>query len=149
MLILSLALNAFIAGGYFYSQFKDAHQQAQQPGRRLEKLAEVVGIDPKSSAQFRELRREFTAAQAVVWNKNRALSEVYWEELAKAQPDQKVLQDLVDKMNGNRHDFQMEVTNILVRFVGSLTQAQRDKLLEVIADRDNPLGAPVRNSVAN
>jgi Spy/CpxP family protein refolding chaperone len=157
VLILSLALNLFIAGGFFYSQMVAGHPTAQSspqtppqgPERRLEELAKRVGIDPATSRPFKEMRRGFRLAQQAMGAKNRPLGGLYWEELASAQPDQKHLEDLVDQMIANRHAFQSEVTGIFVRFMAALSPEQREALVKIVEDKADPMGAPVRQSVGN
>jgi Spy/CpxP family protein refolding chaperone len=153
-LLLSLALNIFVAGGFFYAQLFAAPRPAaagqQQPQeRRLQMLVERLGIDPESSRPFKELRRGLRQAQQALAAKNRPLGTSYWEELSGAQPDEKRLQDLVDQMNANRRDFQVTVTEVLTHFMATLTPEQRSQLVKIVEDRTNPAGAPVRNSVGH
>lgn len=152
VLILSVALNIFVAGGFFYSRFQAAHQpppQQQQPAHRMEMLARQIGIDPQNSPPFNEMRRDFWSMQHILVAKNQPLSDAYWQELSKPQPDQKQLQELVDQMIANRHSFQSEVTGILARFMVTLTAEQRAELVKVMEDKKNPIGAPMRNSLGN
>ena len=154
VLILSLTLNAFVAGGFFYSQLgmgrRDAPALSQQaPEHPLEALVDRLGIDPETSAPFKEMRRGFRQAQQILVAKNRVLGAAYWEELATPQPDGKQLEALVDEMIGNRHIFQSAVTGVLVRFMATLAPEQRQQLLKIVEDKGNPLGAPVRNRVGN
>ena len=155
-LLLSLALNIFVAGGFFYAQLlapKPAASTQQQPGpgpeKRLQMLVERLGIDPESSHPFKDLRRGLHQAQQALGQKNRPLGMAYWEELTGAKPDEKHLQDLIDQMNANRHEFQSTVTGVLVRFMATLTPEQRSQLVKIVEDKGNPAGAPVRNSVGN
>jgi Spy/CpxP family protein refolding chaperone len=155
-LLLSLALNIFIAGGFFYAQLlapKPVAPAQQQPGqapdKRLQMLVERLGIDPESSHPFKDLRRGLHQAQQALGQKNHPLGEAYWEELTAAKPDEKKLQDLIDQMNANRHEFQSIVTGVLVRFMATLTPEQRSQLVKIVEDKGNPAGAPVRNSVGN
>jgi len=157
VLCLSLALNIFIAGGFFYSQMEaerhpaQASSQQPQPGpeRKLEILVSRIGLDPQTSHPFKEMRRDFRMAQQGLVGKNRPLGEAYWEELASAKPDEKHLQDLVDQMITNRHAFQSEVTSVLARFMATLTPEQRTELVKIVEDRTNPVGGPIRNNVGN
>jgi Spy/CpxP family protein refolding chaperone len=155
-LLLSLALNIFVAGGFFYAQLlapKQGLQTPQQTGpgpeKRLQMLVERLGIDPDSSRPFKELRRGLHQAQQALGQKNHPLGAAYWEELTGAKPDEKHLQDLIDQMNANRHDFQSTVTEVLVRFMATLTPEQRSELVKIVEDKTNPAGAPVRNSIGN
>jgi Spy/CpxP family protein refolding chaperone len=157
VLMLSLALNIFIAGGFFYSQLVAGHHpdqmspQQSQPGpeHKLELLVSRLGIDPQTSRPFKEMRRDFRMAQQLLAGQNRPLGASYWEELASAKPDDKHLQDLIDQMSANRHAFQSTITEVLARFMASLTPEQRSELVKIVEDRSNPAGAPVRNSVGN
>jgi Spy/CpxP family protein refolding chaperone len=149
VLLLSLALNIFIAGGYAFQEWRVAHPPAPQPERRLQMLVERLGLDPETSHPFKELRRGLRGAQQVLQAKNHPLGEAYWEELSTPQPDPKHLQSLVDQMVANRHEFQSVVTEVMVQFMATLTQEQRNQLIRIVEDRSNPAGAPVRNSVGN
>src|ERR1700761_5637088 len=105
-LLLSLALNIFVAGGFFYAQLltpKPAATALQAAGpapeKRLQMLVEKLGIDPDSSRPFKELRRGLHQAQQALGQKNRPLGMAYWEELTGATPDEKKLQELIDQKN--------------------------------------------------
>jgi uncharacterized protein YneF (UPF0154 family) len=157
VLCLSLALNIFIAGGFFYSQLEAERHPVQAsspqppagPEHKLEMLVSRIGIDPQTSRPFKVMRHDFHLAQQGLAGKNRPLGEAYWEELASAKPDEKHLQDLVDQMIANRHAFQSEVTSVLAQFLATLTPEQRTELVKIVEDRNNPAGSPVRNSVGN
>jgi uncharacterized membrane protein len=155
ILILSLALNVFIAGGFFYSQLAaggghplEASAQQPQPGleHKLQALAGQLGIDPETSRPFKEMRRSVRTAQVTLAGRNRSLGTQYWEELATPQPDQKHLADLSEQMSGNRQTFQSELTAALVQFMATLTPDQRETLVKIVEDKGNPLGAPVRRN---
>jgi uncharacterized membrane protein len=154
VLILSLALNVFIAGGFFYSQLAaGSHPLAassQQPQQglehKLEALAGQLGIDPETSNPFKEMRRGVRTGQVALAGRNRALGTQYWEELATPQPDQKHLAELSEQMSGNRQTFQSELTAALVQFMATLTPDQRETLVKIVEDKGNPLGAPVRRN---
>jgi Spy/CpxP family protein refolding chaperone len=154
VLILSLALNVCIAGGYFYSQIaaggRPSAVSAQQPQggleRKLEALVVQLGINPETSTPFKEMRRSIRTAQQAMAGGNRPLGTQYWEELATPQPDQQQLAELIGQMGDNRKTFQVELTAALVRFMATLTPDQRATLVKIVEDKGNPLGAPARRN---
>jgi uncharacterized membrane protein len=154
VLILSLALNLFIVGGFVYSQLASgghpsaASRQQPQQGleHKLEALAAQLGIAPETSRPFKDLRRSVRTGQQALASRNRPLGTQYWEELATPQPDQKHLAELTEQMSGNRKTFQSELTAALVRFMATLTPDQRETLVKIVEDEGNPLGAPVRRN---
>jgi hypothetical protein len=152
VLVLSLALNLFVAGGFAYSQYTATHPTptaAGGPERRLENFALKLGIDPEGSMPFKEWHRDLKAAQSMLMHQNRPLIEQAWDELGKPAPDAQHIQQLLDQMAVNRHAFQASATAATIKFLGTLDGAQRKAFLRMAADRQNPLAAPVRNSLGN
>jgi len=152
VLVLSLCLNFFVAGGIAYSRWiAPPPHEAGPPGpeRRLDAIARRLGLDPDEVKPFRELKRSYRSAQGVLGAQNRPLAEEIWEELAKPQPEAARLEDLLDRMAANRRAFQGATTEALTRFLAAVTPEQRASFIKLMEDRTDPVGGPLRNNIGN
>jgi len=154
VLVLSLGLNLFIAGGFAYSHwFAIGHHDGPPPPppleRRLDAIASRLGLDPEETKPFRELKRTFRGAQQALGAQNRPLAQSIWEELAKPQPDDAEIQRLIDEMASHRHAFHAATTTALERFLAAITPEQRAEFIKLMEDRTDPVGGPLRNNIGN
>lgn len=152
-LVLSLALNLFVAGGFAYSQYTAAHPAtvvpAGGPDRRLEHFAVKLGLDPEKSKPFREWRRSLRTAQGVLFQQNQPLVEEAWDELSTPTPDGQHVQQVLDALAQHRRAFQTEATAATIKFLGTLDESQKKTFMAMVVDRSNPLAAPIRNTLGN
>ncbi len=152
VLVLSVALNLFVAGGFAYSQYTATHQippAASGPERRLETFAQKLGIDPESSKPFKEWRRGLRTAQAALFKENQPLVAEAWEALRAPTPDPQRIQQVLDEMATHRRAFQADATAATIKFLNTLDESQKQTFMSMVVDRSNPYAAPVRNSLGN
>lgn len=152
VLVLSVALNLFVAGGFAYSQYTAAHPALPAPGgpeRRLDIFAQKLGIDPENSKPFKDWRRSLRTAQAALVKENQPLVAQAWTDLALPTPDAPAIQHVLDQMAVNRRAFQTEATAATLKFMNSLDESQKKTFMGMVIDRSNPYAAPVRNSLGN
>ncbi len=152
VLVLSLALNLFVAGGFAYSQYAAGHPVqagAGGPDRRLDNLALKLGLDPERSAPFREWRRGLHMAQGALFQQNQPLVAQAWEELSAPAPDAARIQQMLDQMALHRRAFQADATAATIKFLSTLDEPQKKAFMSMAVDRSNPFGAPIRNSLGN
>jgi hypothetical protein len=152
-LVLSLALNLFVAGGYAYSQYTAAHPAqlaaAGGPDRRLERFANKLGLDPERSKPFEEWRHSLRTAQGALFQQNQPLVEEAWEELSTPAPDAQHVQKVLDEIAVHRRAFQAEATAATIRFLGTLDESQKKAFMAMVIDRTNPLAGPIRSTLGN
>jgi uncharacterized membrane protein len=152
VLVLSLALNLFVAGGFAYSRYGANHpaqRAAGAPERRLESFVSRLGVDPESSKPFKEWRRSLRSAQGELARQNQPLVEEVWQELSAPAPDIRRVQQLLDEIAQHRRAFQDEATTATIKFMGTLDDSQRKTFTTLVIDRSNPLAGPIRNTVGN
>jgi hypothetical protein len=152
VLVLSVALNLFVAGGFAYSQYTVAHATqvvAGVPERRLETFAQKLDIDPETSPTFKEWRRSLRAAQGALFKENQPLVAQAWEDLSTPAPDARRIQQVLDQMAANRRAFQADATAATIKFLDTLDESQKKTFMSMVVDRSNPYAAPVRNSLGN
>ena len=152
VLVLSVALNLFVAGGFAYSQYTAAHPTQAAPvapERRLEIFAQKLGIDPEKSNPFKEWRRGLRVAQSALVKENQPLVAQAWEDLSTPAPDTQRIQQVLDQMAANRRAFQADATAATIKFLNTLDESQKKTFMSMVVDRSNPYAAPVRNSLGN
>jgi uncharacterized membrane protein len=152
VLVLSVALNLFVAGGFAYSQYTAAHTTPAVPGgpeRRLEAFAQKLGIDPENSPPFKEWRRSLRTAQGALFKENQPLVAQAWADLSIPTPDARQVQQILDQMAANRRAFQADATAATIKFLNTLDESQKKTFMSMVVDRSNPYAAPVRNSLGN
>lgn len=153
VLVLSVALNLFVAGGFAYSQYTAGHPTQAAPGagpeRRLEMFAQKLGIDPENSKPFKEWRRSLRTAQSALFKENQPLVAQAWDDLSTPAPDAQRIQQVLDQMAAHRRTFQADATAATIKFLNTLTESQKKTFMSMVVDRSNPYAAPVRNSLGN
>ena len=152
VLVLSLALNLFVAGGFAYSQYTAGHPVQAGPGgpdRRLEKFAARLGLDPENSQPFKEWRRSLHMAQSTLFQENQPLVAQAWEELSAPAPDAGRIRQVLDQMALHRRAFQADTTAATIKFLNTLDESQKKMFMSMVVDRSNPFAAPIRNSLGN
>jgi len=152
VLVLSVALNLFVAGGFAYSQYTAAHPIQAIPGgpeRRLEGFAQKLGLDPENSKPFNEWRHRLRLAQTALVKENQPLVAQAWQDLSMPAPDAARIQQLLDQMAANRRAFQTDATAATIQFLSTLDESQKNTFMSMVIDRSNPYAAPVRNSLGN
>ena len=152
VLVLSVALNLFVAGGFAYSQYTAAHPTQVAPGgpeRRLETFAQKLGLDPENSKPFKEWWRSLRLAQTALFKENQPLVAQAWQDLSTPAPDALRIQQVLDQMAANRRAFQADATADTIKFLNTLDDSQKKTFMSMVVDRSNPYAAPVRNSLGN
>ncbi len=152
VLVLSVALNLFVAGGFAYSQYTAAHPSqaiSGGPERRLESFAQKLGLDPENSKPFKEWRHSLRLAQTALVKENQPLVAQAWQDLSLPAPDAQRIQQVLDQMAANRRTFQTEATAATIQFLNTLDDSQKKTFMSMVLDRSNPYAGPVRNSLGN
>jgi hypothetical protein len=151
VLVLSLALNLFVAGGFAYSHYGVGRpfQGAGEHDRRLERFALKLGLEPEKSPPFKEWRRSLHAAQGQLFQENQPLVARAWGEMTAPAPDAGEIRQVLDQMAVHRRTFQAEATAATLKFLGTLDETQKKTFMDMVVDRSNPAAAAVRNSLGN
>jgi hypothetical protein len=150
VLVLSLAFNAFIAGGFLCSIWFFGRPLGPPPiAHHLDQLARAIGVDPKASTPYQDLRDALHLDFVGLHQKNGPLMDPFWAELAKPQPDMQRLQPLLGQITANREGFQRQAVQSLVVFLLHLTPDQRAAFIRIANDRKNPQGQPIRGLLGN
>jgi uncharacterized membrane protein len=125
---LSLTLNAFVVAGLIWSQA--ANPRPANFADRLVESGGALNLSPTQRDSFNQFAQTIQQRTKDMREANLPLFRQIWDELAKAQTDQAVLNQLVDEASENRHTYQRDVTTALSAFLRSLSPDQRTQFID-------------------
>jgi len=133
LLAISVALNLCFVGGAVWTRF---HAPAPSTtSERFQRLAQTLNLSPPQQAAFDQYVAAILARGNRLRQATEPLMDEAWEEIAKPQPDQARVLQLLDEASGRRHDFQHEAVASTLSLLASLTPEQRAKFLADEHDR--------------
>jgi uncharacterized membrane protein len=127
-LALSLTLNVFVIAGLIWSQAANP-----RPANFAERLVEAgagLNLSPAQRDIFNQFAESIQQRTRGMRETGAPLIRQIWDELAKPQPDQAVINQLVDETSENRHAYQRDVIASLSAFLGSLSPDQRAQFVD-------------------
>src|SRR5271154_74906 len=131
---LSLTLNVFFLGGYYYKRVLD-QRLAGNEQERSRYIAEELHFTPEQREHFQEMRQESRERAREMFRANRPLIDSLWREIEKPAPDPAQLDGYVDRLTTNRAAFQREQMHDLLGFAKTLDESQRIQFLELVRTR--------------
>jgi Spy/CpxP family protein refolding chaperone len=132
-LALSLTLNVCFLGGLLWSRMTT--EQMLTPAQRVQQVMQELNLSDDQRDAFRQFVIEARRRTRQLRESNEPLVGRVWEELGKGQPDQAVIDKLVDQATENRHAYQKDMTTVLGRFLANLSPEQRAKFIELAKRR--------------
>jgi Spy/CpxP family protein refolding chaperone len=144
-LILSLTLNIFFLGGLLWSRLAAEH--VSTPAERFAQLANSLSLSPDQHDAFQQFATDARERGRHLQEANGPLIQQVWAELAKPQPDQALIANLVDQATENRRSYQRDMTATLSRFLATLTPEQRAKFIELAQKRQDQTAWRIRRLV--
>lgn len=132
-LVLSLALNVFFVAGLighlvFHVQFG---HPPMGPIQRFERASHEMDLSGAQRAAFDGMIATLRQHRRETFQKNRPLFNQIWDQLAKPQPDDKVIADLIAQADANHVAFQKEATAAMESFLATLSPQQRAQFAEL------------------
>jgi uncharacterized membrane protein len=127
-LALSLTLNAFVVAGLVWSQA--ANPRPANFADRLVESGTALNLSPAQRDSFNQFAQAIQQRTKDMREANLPLFRHIWDELAKAETDQAVLNQLVDEASENRHTYQRDVIAALSAFLGNLSPDQRAEFVD-------------------
>jgi len=136
LLALSLALNLFFIGGFFWVRGEAARAQ-MRPAERFELIAHELNLDAKQRGAFEHFVGLMRMRARHLRESNQPLIEEAWGELAKPKPDDAVIDHDLEAAAANRHAFQVETSHALRSFLAGLSDELRTRFVEFAKNRQN------------
>jgi len=136
LLTLSLTLNVFFIGGLVWTR----HHMPPPMMNPVERFQSVGDGDASGRRPARwppAIHRRLREHNRAMREQNRPLIEAMWSELAKAEPDQAKIEELIDQANANRRAAQKETEKSLTAFLATLPPEQRAQFAD-LAQKHRP-----------
>jgi Spy/CpxP family protein refolding chaperone len=136
LLTLSLALNLFFIGGVFWLR-TEASQAHLAPAERFEMVARQLSLDANQRTAFDKFIGMMRLRTRHLRENNQPLIEEIWAELAKAKPDDAMIDHALDETANNRHTYQLDTSHALRAFLAVLSDEQREAFVSLAKNRMN------------
>ncbi|HYL32402.1 MAG TPA: periplasmic heavy metal sensor [Stellaceae bacterium] len=133
-LIVSLAINVFfIAGlvGHLVFHFQFGHPP-MGPIQRFERASHEMDLSGAQLAAFNGMIATLRQHRRETFQKNRPLFDQIWDQLAKPQPDEKAIADLITQADANHVAFQKDATAAMESFLATLSLQQRAQFADLV-----------------
>jgi uncharacterized membrane protein len=141
LLALSLALNVFFVGGVVWVR---SHGHGPMgPAERIERIAKQLTLDADQRAAFERFVRTMRMKALELRETNQPLIDEAWQDFAKAQPDEAVVDKLFEAAANNRRNFQLETGRALRAFLVTLNENQRAAFIALVKNRDKDKTPPL------
>jgi Spy/CpxP family protein refolding chaperone len=147
LLALSLALNLFFIGGVFWLRTEASHMQLA-PAERFEMVARQLSLDATQRAAFDKFINMMRMRTRHLRENNMPLIEETWSELAKAKPDDALIEHNLDEAASNRHAYQLDASRALRAFLAVLSDEQRQTFVSLVKNRENHDVPPLLRQLA-
>jgi uncharacterized membrane protein len=136
VLALSLVLNICAVGSFVWAKMQ-AREVQLTPAERVEAVAKQLALDANQRPAFDRFIRTIRMRTRHLREANAPLGEDIWGELAKAQPDEALLDRSLQSLAENRRTYQIDVGHALREFLVVLTPEQRQTMIELIRTKQN------------
>lgn len=126
-LVVSLAINVFfVAGliGHLVFRAEFGHPP-MGPIPRFERASHQMDLSSAQRTAFDGMIATFRQNRRETFQKNHPLFDQIWDQLAKPQPDEKAIADLLAQADANHVAFQKAATAAMESFLAALTPQQR------------------------
>jgi uncharacterized membrane protein len=134
LLALSVALNAFFVGGHVYTRSL-SHRLGGPGEERTSALAERLGLNDEQRTAFRESRRTVGPKLRDLRTEARPHVNKLWDEMAKPQPDEAVIDAELKSIGDMRLGFEREALASARTFMKTLTPEQRKSFADYARER--------------
>lgn len=131
-LALSLTLNVFFVGGLVWSRMAD---RELGPLERFQAVGRQLDLDAEQQNAFQSFGRTVRAQGELLRERNVPLLNRVWEEVAKPEPDQALVAQLVEQAANNRQAYQKATAEALGAFMQSLRPEQRARFADIAKRR--------------
>jgi len=134
LLALSVALNAFFIGGHVYTRSL-SHRLGGAGEERASALAGRLGLNDEQRTAFRDSRRAVGPKLRELRAEARPHVNKLWDEMAKPQPDEAVIDAELKTIGDMRLGFEREALASARTFMKSLTPEQRRSFADYARER--------------
>ena len=127
VLAVSVALNLFFVGGALWTRL-----HAPQPltaSERFHKLGQSLNLSPPQQTAFDQYVAALVSRNNRVRQATEPLMDEAWAEIAKPDPDQAKVLQLLDDFSAQRREVMHQAVGATLSFLAILTPEQKEKFL--------------------
>jgi uncharacterized membrane protein len=139
-LALSLTLNVFVVGGLLWAHMH--FRRPLPPIQRFVVISREINLNDAQHVAFQHMIVTMRQRGRAQFQENHPLFDQIWDQLAKPQPDQKAIDDLINRVDENHRAFQKDMTANLEAFLATLTPEQRAQFAALAKYRRPPPPPP-------
>ncbi len=143
-LAISLVLNAFLVGTLVWWV---SANRLLTPAERFQQIGRELNLSDDQRDAFQQFLIEMRRNGRQLHEKNEPLVQKIWGEMAKAQPDLALVDQLVDQATENRRAFQKSMSVAVSRFLADLSPEQRNQFVELTKRHQDQMAARLRHMV--
>jgi uncharacterized membrane protein len=136
---LSLALNLFFVAGALWTRLHVPPPPTREA--RLEEMAAALALDPQQRQTFATYSQTMRKQLAEMRDLAQPLVRAAWAEVARPQPDEAKVMQLLDQAAQVRRSRLSQITVLTITFLKRLSPEQRAKFVKV-AHQGPPPWAP-------
>ncbi len=132
LLALSLLLNGFFLGGYWF-----AREKARKVKNSAERIGEIVRqleLTPEQKRKFRILKAEAVKTRRPYLKEMARLRSLFWKTVIKNPGDSQAMDRIIHQMAVERERYQQKIARIISEFLQGLNREQKRKFFEISND---------------
>jgi uncharacterized membrane protein len=126
---LSLALNLFFVVGALWTRFHVPPPLTREA--RFDEMAAALALDPQQRQAFASYSQMMRAQLAEMRDRAQPLVVAAWAEVARPQPDETKVMQLLDRAAEVRRGHLSQITALTITFLKRLSSEQRAKFVKV------------------
>jgi uncharacterized membrane protein len=134
LLILSLALNVCFISGVLWLKVEATRAQMTPP-ERVGLVVRQLSLDDSQRTAFQQFIKTARQHTRELHEATTPLVEQAWNELAKAKPDEALLDQIATSSADNRRRYQIELGQGLRGFLATLSDEQRHTFIGLLRER--------------
>ena len=130
ILIMSLLLNGFFLGGYWFAHSKARRLSSEK--QRIQAVVEQLGLKRDQGMRFQRLKSKAIAVRRPYLIHMARLRSRLWQALAQGQTSSQEASEIIHEMAIERERYQKKIAKIIQEFLSGLTDEQKKDFLEMV-----------------
>jgi Spy/CpxP family protein refolding chaperone len=132
ILAISIALNLCFVAGALWTRL---HAPPMTVSERFHRLSQTLGLSPAQQTAFDQYVAGMISRGDRLRQATDPLMAEAWTEVAKPEPDQAKVFQLLDEASAQRHQFQRDAVGATLSLLATLTPEQRARFIAAERER--------------
>jgi len=128
-LLLSVVLNGFFLGGYWFAHLKA--ERISQSKHRIEAIVRQLDLTQEQRVLFQRLKSRAVSTRKAYLKRMIESRSRLWKVLTSGSGDDEDVRRIIHEMAADREKYQIAIAGIVREFLSGLTVKQREKFLEL------------------